>query len=157
MLEQSRAGRRTGYGLASRASTAILLDTIMTAQVLPVVPHGVDPLDAWDLDEIRSRYDGFATGWERWLERARAGTIGAAEALRARTGLVYAWLHFPSLDPDLPAELLPAGWPRRRAYEIFAELYDALGPLAGIRVRQIVAGFSPELAPLVRHHTHRGA
>lgn len=129
---------------------------VMTAQVLPGAPQGAAPIEAWDLDEVRSRYDGFVTAWGPWLGRAREGAVGAAEALAARTELMYAWLHFPSLDPELPAELLAADWPRERAYAIFAELYDCLGPLAEIRVRQVVARFSPELAPLVRHHTHRG-
>ena len=37
-----------------------------------------------------------------------------------QTLLVHAWRKFPFLDPDLPAELLPSGWPRRRAHELFA-------------------------------------
>jgi phenylacetic acid degradation operon negative regulatory protein len=88
--------------------------------------------------------------------RVREGTLGDSEALLARTEVMYSWLHFPSLDPELPAELLPAGWPRARAYGIFAELYDGLGPLAESRVRHVLARFSPELAPLVRHHPHQG-
>ncbi|MGI8330324.1 PaaX family transcriptional regulator [Actinomadura scrupuli] len=129
---------------------------VMTAQVLPGIPQGVAPLDAWDLDSIRSGYDEFIAEWEALVGRVREGAVGAAEALLARTELMYDWMHFPSVDPRLPDELLPADWPRRRAHEIFAELYDSLGPLAETRVRQIVARFSSELAPLVRHHTHAG-
>ena len=36
-----------------------------------------------------------------------------------QTLLVHAWRKFPFFDPDLPAELLPAGWPRGRAYDLF--------------------------------------
>lgn len=89
------------------------------------------------------------------LHRAGRGVVGAAEALRARTELMYDRLHFPGLDPKPPEELLPDDWPRRRAHEVFGELYDAFGPPAEIRVRQTVARSAPELAPLVRHHTHR--
>lgn len=126
--------------------------TVMTARVLPEVPQGVAPIEAWDLDGLRSRHEEFASEWGRML----GGAVSAKEALSARTELMYAWPHFPSLDPELPAELLPADWPRSCAHEVFAELYDSLGPLAETRVRQIVARFSAELAPLVRHHAHRG-
>ncbi|MFC5750451.1 PaaX family transcriptional regulator C-terminal domain-containing protein [Actinomadura rugatobispora] len=129
---------------------------VMTARIPPGVPQGTAPLDAWDLGTIRAGYDEFIAEWEPLLGRAREGAVGTAEALLSRTGLMYDWMHFPGVDPLLPEELLPADWPRRRAHEIFAELYDSLGPLAETRVRQIIARFSPERAALVRHHTHRG-
>ncbi|MEW2353296.1 PaaX family transcriptional regulator C-terminal domain-containing protein [Spirillospora sp. NPDC029432] len=129
---------------------------VLTAQALPGVPQGVTPVDAWDLDRIRAGYDAFVAEWEPLLGRVRDGAVGTAEALPARTGLMYDWIRFPSVDPRLPEELLPADWPRRRAHEVFAELYDSLGPLAETRVRQIIARHSPDLARLVRHHTHKG-
>lgn len=133
--------------------------TVLTARVPPRVPQGAGPLAAWDLGELERRYDRFVAERAELLARTRAGAVGAAEALPARTAVMDTWRHFPNLDPELPAELLPAGWPRGRARAVFAELYDTLGPLAEIRVRQLVARFSPELAPLVRHHTaaRRGA
>ena len=36
---------------------------------------------------------------------------------------------------------------------LFAEAYDWLGPLAVVRVRQLVSETAPELARLVEHHT----
>jgi phenylacetic acid degradation operon negative regulatory protein len=62
------------------------------------------------------------------------------------------WRTFPNHDPDLPAELLPADWPRAAARDLFVEIYDTLGPLAEFRVKQIVAEFDPGLAELVAHH-----
>ena len=47
----------------------------------------------------------------------------------------------------------PERWPRAEAHEIFVEVYDALGPLAAIRVRQILGNIAPELADLVGFHT----
>jgi phenylacetic acid degradation operon negative regulatory protein len=38
---------------------------------------------------------------------------------------VHEWRKFPFLDPDLPAEMLPAGWPRERAHDLFTERHDA--------------------------------
>lgn len=60
---------------------------------------------------------------------------------------------FPGLDPDLPAELLPGGWPRASARELFIACYDLLGPLAALRVRQIITRYSPELADRAAYHS----
>jgi phenylacetic acid degradation operon negative regulatory protein len=60
---------------------------------------------------------------------------------------------FPALDPQLPLTLMPSGWPRGRARDLFAEAYDWLGPLAVVRVRQLVSEIAPELAQQIEHHT----
>jgi len=57
------------------------------------------------------------------------------------------------LDPDLPAELLPSAWPRAQARELFIGCYDLLGPLAALRVRQIITSYSPELAGRAAYHS----
>ena len=129
--------------------------TVMTSQFLTHGPAGKGPLAAWDLDEVRKKYEEFVEEHESLLRRARDGSVGAAEALYARTELMDTWRHFPNLDPELPAELLCSDWPRERAHEVFGELYDVLGPLAEIRVRQVISHFSTDLGTLVRHHTMR--
>ena len=63
------------------------------------------------------------------------------------------WRAFPALDPDLPAELLPPAWPRASARELFIGCYDLLGPLAALRVRQIITRYSPELADRAAYHS----
>ena len=63
------------------------------------------------------------------------------------------WRQFPDLDPELPGDVLPTGWPRNEARQVFAHVYDALGPLAELRVRQILAEYAPELAGKARHVT----
>jgi phenylacetic acid degradation operon negative regulatory protein len=65
------------------------------------------------------------------------------------------WRQFPNLDPELPEDALPGGWPRREAQAIFADVYDALGPLAEVRFQQIVGEHVPELARHARHFTTR--
>ena len=68
---------------------------------------------AWDLDEVREQYEAF-------IDDFAAIRPSSDEAFfRMQTLLVHAWRKFPFVDPDLPSELLPAGWPRRRAYELF--------------------------------------
>lgn len=146
---------------AAAAATSALAElgvknyTVMTATTPPGVEQGIAPLGAWNLEALSARYAAFITEHERLLLRVRGGAVSAAEALPARTEVMDTWRHFPNLDPELPVELLPPDWPRSTAHDVFADLYDSLGPLAEIRVRQVVSEFSDELAPLVKHHTTR--
>ncbi len=127
--------------------------TVLTATHQPGGPGGGDPIAAWDLDYLRKVYEEFIGEYEPLLARVREGSVGTAEALIARTAVMDTWRNFPNLDPELPDELLLQGWPRRHARDIFAEVYNALGPLGEVRVRQVLAEFAPELTGLVHHHT----
>lgn len=62
-----------------------------------------------------------------------------------------------SASPVLPVNLLPAGWPGRRARAIFADIYDTLAPLAAVRGRRLVAEHEPALAAKVAHRTTQDA
>jgi phenylacetic acid degradation operon negative regulatory protein len=130
--------------------------TVMLATFPPDNPLAGTPITAWDLEHIRKLYEGFVEEYEPLLERVRQGGVGASEALNARTALMDTWRNFPNLDPELPDRLLPPGWPRRQARDIFAEIYDGLGPLAEVRVKQVVSGHAPELTGFVHHHTTSG-
>ncbi|MEU5884104.1 PaaX family transcriptional regulator C-terminal domain-containing protein [Spirillospora sp. NPDC047279] len=108
---------------------------------------------AFDITTLRERYDHFiATYREEGTKAARPG-ISPAEALRLRTAVMTDWRAFPNLDPDLPAELLPSDWPRDEARRLCVRIYDSLGDPAERRFREILAGYSPELAELASHHT----
>jgi phenylacetic acid degradation operon negative regulatory protein len=127
--------------------------TVLRATVAPEGPVKGAPIAAWDLDYLRKLYEEFIAAYEPMLERVRHRSVGASEALIARTAVMDTWRNFPNLDPELPDELLPEGWPRQRARAIFAEVYNGLGPLAEVRVRQVLAEFAPGLSRFVRHHT----
>jgi len=75
--------------------------------------------EAWDLDAVSAAYTTFIGDFAR----RRPRTPGAVFA--AQTMLVHEWRKFPFLDPDLPAEMLPAGWPREPAHDLFSERHDA--------------------------------
>jgi phenylacetic acid degradation operon negative regulatory protein len=66
---------------------------------------------AWDLPEIEQRYEEFLA------EFASAST---ADPLTRLTELVHAWRRFPSIDPGLPARLLPSQWSGAKAAKLFA-------------------------------------
>lgn len=111
------------------------------------------PIEAWDLAEIDALYREFVDTWSPVLERLRGGAVSAAEALISRTRIMDIYRRFPGLDPQLPAGLMPPGWLRGRARDLFIEAYDGLGPLAEARVRQVVAEYDPVVAGPVAHHT----
>jgi phenylacetic acid degradation operon negative regulatory protein len=108
-------------------------------------------IEAWDLGSLRGLYDGLIEEYQPLVQRIRQGQVSAREALVARTEVMGTWRSFPAMDPDLPDELLPDDWPRQAARQVFAEVYNGLGPLAVIRVRQILAGCAPGLSSQVRH------
>jgi phenylacetic acid degradation operon negative regulatory protein len=126
--------------------------TVLESRIVRALGGG-DPLRAWDLDGLRREYDAFVAEFTPLLDRVQAGEVGGAEALVARTRVMDAWRQFPGLDPELPEDALPGGWPRRDAQQIFARVYDALGPLAEVRFRQILADHAPELARRAHHLT----
>ena len=134
----------------------VVKTTVLVSRVASATGAG-DPLSAWDIDGLRVSYDEFIAAFQPELDRVRDGQVSAAEALIARTAVMDVWRQFPRVDPDLPDDAMPGGWPRSHARGIFAELYDTLGPLADMRFRQIVGTYSPELARKVRHHTTKSA
>ena len=79
-----------------------------------------DLVGAWDLERARRRVRAASSSASRPL-RPRGGEA----VFRAQTELVHAWRRLAFLDPDLPAELLPRGWPRRQAYELFHRRHAA--------------------------------
>lgn len=139
--------------ISQLAELGITTATAFRAAVVPgVAPDGM-PQRAWDLDELRARYDHFVEHTGALQERTLAGRVSPVAALVTRTRIMDEWRTFPELDPDLPDELLPPGWPRATARELFTTTYDLLGPLASHRVRQIIARYSPDLARHATHHS----
>jgi phenylacetic acid degradation operon negative regulatory protein len=79
---------------------------------------------AWNLDDVRGQYRAFLDDFTR----VRASSPAAC--FRQQTLLVHAWRRFPFLDPDLPATLLPARWPRDRAHALFVDRHERWQPTA---------------------------
>jgi phenylacetic acid degradation operon negative regulatory protein len=66
---------------------------------------------AWDLPAIERRYEEFL---------AEFASSATRDPLTRLTELVHAWRRFPSIDPGLPAQLLPGGWSGAKAARMFA-------------------------------------
>ncbi len=83
----------------------------------------------WDLASIGRRYRAFETHYAplfaRDKRRLRAGQLPDADAFVVRFALTHDFRRFPFIDPDLPRELVPRGWPGFRARSLF-ERYHAL-------------------------------
>jgi phenylacetic acid degradation operon negative regulatory protein len=151
-------GRDESAVSAIMADVGVRTVTLLRATALaPGLSGPGHPLSAWNLGELRGTYEQFVSRFAPVLDRVRLGQVTASEALIARTELMDTWRRFPSLDPELPASVLPAGWPRGRSRDIFRQVYDGLGPLAELRVRQLVAAYSPEIADRAEHHTTASA
>ena len=129
----------------------ITTGTAFRASSVPA--DGEIPARAWDLDGLRQRYERFTAFAGQLRDAAAAGQVPPTDALIARTWVMDEWRAFPALDPDLPAELLPGGWPRADARELFIGCYDLLGPPAALRVRQIITRYSPDLADRAAYHS----
>jgi phenylacetic acid degradation operon negative regulatory protein len=89
--------------------------------------------DAWDLDEVAASYRAFTTRF-RTLRPKRPEAVFCAQTL-----LVHEWRRFPFLDPDLPESILPAGWPRSQAHDVFVERHARWNDVAQDYFRSLEA------------------
>jgi phenylacetic acid degradation operon negative regulatory protein len=79
---------------------------------------------AWDLRELERRYREFIAAF------GPAEPAGDEETLSAQTMLVHEWRRFPFLDPGLPGDLLPPGWPGPEAAALFRLRHSRWKPVA---------------------------
>ena len=91
--------------------------------------------DAWDVESVREQYQAFIDDFVRLRPSTPEGCF------RQQTLLVHAWRRFPFLDPDLPASVLPADWPRDRAHALFVERHERWQPAARAYFEQLESGY----------------
>jgi phenylacetic acid degradation operon negative regulatory protein len=97
---------------------------VMLGRPATAVDFGAFIARVWDLDELAARYRAF-------VEHFRGREVGSdREALQLRTRLVHTFREFPSLDPELPEDLVPAPECRADALRLFHFLYPALAESA---------------------------
>jgi phenylacetic acid degradation operon negative regulatory protein len=92
----------------------------------------------WDLESLDRDYRELLRSYQPRLAGYRAGGHPPREAVVERTRLVHDYRKFPFRDPDLPLELLPAGWMGRQAHELFLEAHEALREPAEAFVSEVV-------------------
>jgi phenylacetic acid degradation operon negative regulatory protein len=112
-----------------------------------------NPLDAWDTTAIARHYESFIRHWSPLLPRIRTARITGAEAVRARTEIMDTYRRLPFLDPRLPLQLLPPGWLREPARNLFTAVYDGLATPAQDHVRAVASRFTADSLAGVEAHT----
>jgi phenylacetic acid degradation operon negative regulatory protein len=104
----------------------------------------------WNLDDLQLRYASFLerhrTAYVRARTEAAQGRLSDEAAYVLRFWLVHEYRVFPLLDPYLPAELLPGGWPGGEAAMLFEAYSDFLSEPAE-RFVQSVVELAPTAAP----------
>ena len=70
---------------------------------------------AWDLAAVEQQY-------EQFIEEFRDPAPG--DVLARQVELVHAWRRFPSVNPALPRELLPARWSGLEAARLFGDRHQ---------------------------------
>ncbi|MQA87380.1 MAG: hypothetical protein GEV03_22815 [Streptosporangiales bacterium] len=107
--------------------------------------HGFEAVRAlversWDLPALAAQYEQFLADQRPVLRRwendgvRRTGREGFADYLLALTQ----WRRLPFLDPGLPPEVLPPGWPGHAASAVFHALRTRIEPAARHWVRSVV-------------------
>jgi phenylacetic acid degradation operon negative regulatory protein len=86
---------------------------------------------AWDLDSVAASYRRFLATFER----LRPGP--SAPRFAGLVQLVHEWRRFPFIDAEIPARLLPPGWPGRTAKELFDRCHAAWSADATAHYRAI--------------------
>lgn len=81
---------------------------------------------AWDLGALDDAYVDFLRACRPRLAAYHAGQLRGVEAFVERMQLLHRYRSFPFRDPDLPPELLPAGWHGRLAHDVFLEAHGLL-------------------------------
>jgi phenylacetic acid degradation operon negative regulatory protein len=113
---------------------------------------GRNPLDAWDTAAIARDYEDFIRRWRPLLPDIRAARITGVGAVRARTEVMDTYRRLPILDPRLPLRLLPPGWPREPARDLFTAVYDGLAGPAQDHVRAVASRFTTDPLTDVQAH-----
>ena len=113
---------------ATRRVAAVLEELNLSENVISFVgtvgPLGSDyevVHEAWDINGLSRQYQAFLLELESFTPPATA-----EQSFEVLTSLVHRWRNFLLVDPDLPRELLPAGWPGHTARDQFYTLHDAL-------------------------------
>ncbi|MGW6457725.1 PaaX family transcriptional regulator [Streptomyces sp. NPDC055078] len=91
----------------------------------------------WDLAGIAKRHEEFLGAHEPVLRSWSAGrTASPEDAYRDYLYALDSWRKLPYIDPGLPMELLPEGWPGGRSAEVFGELHELLRDAGAVFVQQ---------------------
>lgn len=111
---------------------------------------------AWNLDDIDARYASFVTMFRPLftaLQKAQA--VDPRTAFVTRTLLIQEYRKALLRDPQLPQELLPAGWHGTAAYQLCRNLYRALHEAADVYLGEVMETADGPLPPPAGNYLQR--
>lgn len=143
--------RLEGSTWVSPRQSAELESLLAAEQVRAELFHASYDGDPRDLAARVWDIDGLGQAYQRWLDQAGGladlvvptaddGERGDEAIFVARSELVHGWRKFLFIDPGLPAELLPSGWPGFVAAEFFDAQAARLLPAAARFVDRCLTG-----------------
>ncbi len=139
-------GRRADGILGEIRALGVDNAAVFTMPDTGMVIAGRKPLDAWNLEPVGHRYAELKDRSDLLYELAMRGDLNPVSALRQRTELLVSFRRVVRLDPELPMDMMPDGWPRIEARKAFVRAFDEMAAVASIRVRQVLHRYDPELA-----------
>ena len=96
--------------------------------------------DWWDLADLAEQYGRFLARYRPVRRRLKTALPSAGEAFAEYVRMLTVWRRLRYLDPGLPVEVLPAGWPGVPATELFAELNELLRAPAQRHAAAVIDG-----------------
>lgn len=91
----------------------------------------------WDLDAVRALHRTFLAATDALVDRN--GALSDREMFSAFVTLHDRWRRIPYVDPGLPTELMPEGWPGDESRARYRLLVSQLGPASTRHVATVVA------------------
>lgn len=126
-----------------------LLDELGVAERAGIIVGGVSVVPgasaflrrAWDREALCVRYRDFVAEFAPFAGGDADPEVDGREAFLARTRVIHLYRGFPSLDPELPDELMPDPDARREAVEVFHAVYERLAVPAQQHFDTVTAGW----------------
>lgn len=92
----------------------------------------------WDLEALNADYGELLRTYRPRMAGYRTARRSGADALVESLRLIHDYRRFPFRDPDLPEQLLPAGWKGQDAHRLFLEAHSLLHEPASRFVREVL-------------------
>ena len=109
---------------ATQAQSQVYVGKLEPSQLPQTRPLSQLIQDSWDLAQVASGYGQFIQRFAPALAMLDAGHDYNDElAFVIRTLLIHEFRRIQLHDPQLPIELLPAGWAGKQAYELCRDVY----------------------------------
>lgn len=111
--------------------------SVLVGQVSAAVPPSALVAEAWDLEDVRRRYEAFL---HEFGAAGGSAEVSPAEAFRRRTLLLHRFRGFPSIDPELPAGIDTLAALRDEVVTCFDAVYSDLREPAAAHFWSVVSG-----------------